>query len=163
MSNKIQIKDNEIKEEVYLYLINNFDFIFPETDNKVSIMANFSAVIKQSMKIVSWVGFYLVEEAKLTLGPFQGKIACSKIEFGKGVCGYSAQNKITVIVPNVDKFPGHIACDEKSKSEIVVPILYNNELLGVIDIDSDVYNAFDVEDQKYLEQLSGLLSKRFIK
>jgi GAF domain-containing protein len=106
-----------------------------------------------------WVGFYLVKENQLVLGPFQGPIACTRINFGKGVCGTSWKEAKTIIVPDVDAFPGHIACSSASKSEIVVPGFSNGKVSMVLDVDSDVLNDFDETDQKYLEQLMKIVEQ----
>jgi len=130
----------------------------------LSNLSNFTAALKQTFEKISWVGFYLYDGEKLYLGPFQGKVACTKIELGKGVCGTSALKKETIIVRDVNAFPGHIACDDGSNSEIVVPILKENELIGVLDLDSYHLNAFDETDKKYLEELTKFLAEKiFIK
>jgi L-methionine (R)-S-oxide reductase len=118
----------------------------------VSLYANVSALLKQTLSDVSWVGFYLFNGTALYLGPFQGKVACVDITLDRGVCGLAARTKKTVIVPDVHKFPGHIACDEGSNSEIVIPLLKNNQLIGVLDIDSYTFGRFDKVDQTYLEK-----------
>ena len=119
----------------------------------VSLYANISALLKQTLSDVSWVGFYLFNGTALYLGPFQGKVACVDITLDRGVCGLAARSKKTVIVPDVHKFPGHIACDEGSNSEIVSPLMKNNQLIGVLDIDSYTFARFDKVDQTYLEKL----------
>ena len=118
----------------------------------VSLYANVSALLKQTLSDVSWVGFYLFNGTALYLGPFQGKVACVDITLDRGVCGLAARTKKTVIVPDVHKFPGHIACDEGSNSEIVIPLMKNNQLIGVLDIDSYTFARFDKVDQTYLEK-----------
>ena len=118
----------------------------------ISLYANLSALLKQTLSDVSWVGFYLFNGTALYLGPFQGKVACVDITLDRGVCGLAARTKKTVIVPDVHKFPGHIACDEGSNSEIVIPLMKNNELIGVLDIDSYTFARFDKVDQSYLEK-----------
>jgi L-methionine (R)-S-oxide reductase len=112
------------------------------------------------MKDINWVGFYLLENNKLVLGPFQGRPACTDIELGKGVCGTAAKELKTMLVPDVHEFPGHIACDERSRSEIVVPILKNGTLWGVLDLDSPLVGRFDSDDQKFLEEVVRNLSLR---
>jgi len=107
-----------------------------------------------------WVGFYLVKGEELVLGPFQGPVACTRIKKGRGVCGSSWAEARTLIVPDVEKFPGHIACSSLSKSEIVVPIMENNSVRGVLDVDSDELNQFDETDQKYLEKIVELVAQR---
>ncbi len=118
----------------------------------ISLYANLSALLKQTLSDVSWVGFYLFNGTALYLGPFQGKVACVDITLDRGVCGLAARTKKTVIVPDVHKFPGHIACDEGSNSEIVIPLMKNNQLIGVLDIDSYTFARFDKVDQNYLEK-----------
>ena len=125
----------------------------------ISLYANLSALLKQTLSDVSWVGFYLYNGMALYLGPFQGKVACVDIPLDRGVCGLAARSKKTVIVPDVHQFPGHIACDEGSKSEIVIPIIKNNQLIGVLDIDSYSLSRFDSLDQTYLEKLSEVLAQ----
>ncbi|RWS29218.1 diguanylate cyclase-like protein [Leptotrombidium deliense] len=121
-------------------------------------MANVSAVLKSSFDFF-WVGFYIVDGNELRLGPFQGPIACTRIQKGRGVCGTCWQNKETIIVPDVHLFPGHIACNAASKSEIVVPVFRNNEIVAVLDVDSDQINSFDEIDKQHLEAIVALLSQ----
>ena len=132
------------------------------SDNLVTNLANCSAALNQTFEKISWAGFYLFDGKKLYLGPFQGNIACTNIEIGKGVCGTAAQQLQTVIVEDVNKFPGHIACDVDSKSEIVIPFLKNKKLYGVLDLDSYDYNSFDLTDKKYLEELCSFLSSEIL-
>ncbi len=130
-----------------------------ETD-LVAAMANMAAALRQGFGFF-WVGFYRVEGNELILGPFQGDVACTRIAKGKGVCGACWAENRTIIVPNVDEFPGHIACSSASKSEIVVPILIDQEVVAVLDVDSDQLNDFDKVDQKWLEKFAALLSPLF--
>jgi GAF domain-containing protein len=125
----------------------------------VSLYANVSALLKQTLSDVSWVGFYLFNGTALYLGPFQGKVACVDITLDRGVCGLAARSKKTVVVPDVHKFPGHIACDEGSNSEIVIPIVKNNQLIGVLDIDSYSLSRFDAVDQTYLEKFVKVIAE----
>ena len=129
---------------------------------EITSLSNMSALIFNSLQDVSWAGFYLVREGKLILGPFQGKIACTEIKFGKGVCGTTAEKKETIIVKNVHEFPGHIACDSESNSEIVVPIFKNGELYGVLDLDSKKLERFDEKDKILLESMVKILEKKLI-
>ena len=129
---------------------------------EVTTLSNMSALIFYSLPDVSWAGFYLVKDGKLILGPFQGKIACTEIKFGKGVCGTTAEKKETIIVKDVHKFPGHIACDSESNSEIVVPIFKNGELYGVLDLDSKKLERFDEKDKDLLESLVKILEKKLL-
>nr|WP_263325411.1 GAF domain-containing protein [Neobacillus sp. Marseille-Q6967] len=126
--------------------------------NKIANLSNASALLNLFLDRVNWVGFYLMDtNDELVLGPFQGLPACVRIPLGKGVCGTSAQNRATVRVEDVHQFPGHIACDAASQSEIVVPLIKNGELLGVLDIDSPEKNRFDELDQEHLEDLVSIL------
>jgi GAF domain-containing protein len=125
----------------------------------VSLYANVSALLKQTLSDVSWVGFYLFNGTALYLGPFQGKVACVDITLDRGVCGLAARSKKTVVVPDVHKFPGHIACDEGSNSEIVIPIVKNNQLIGVLDIDSYSLSRFDAVDQTFLEKFVRVIAE----
>ena len=128
-------------------------------DNILSNLSNFTAALKQTFDKINWAGFYLFDGEKLYLGPFQGKVACTQIELGKGVCGTSALRRKTIIAGDVNKFPGHIVCDSESKSEIVIPLINNNKQLGVLDIDSASFNAFDETDKKYLEDICNFLTE----
>ena len=130
-----------------------------KNDNRLSNLSNFTAVLRQTFDKINWVGFYLFDGKKLYLGPFQGKVACTQIELGKGVCGSAASSLRTIIVPDVNKFPGHIVCDSDSKSEIVIPLIKNDKLLGVLDIDSASLNEFDETDKKYLEYICNFLTE----
>lgn len=139
--------------EQYKILNKQLDVLTKTTTNNISILANVSALLFHELNEVSWVGFYLYKNGHLELGPFQGKVACTIIPFGKGVCGTSIEKEETVLVPNVHEFPGHIACDSESNSEIVIPIHFNGDLYGVLDIDSTSLNRFTTEDKDGLEQL----------
>ena len=121
-------------------------------------LANVAAALKEAFDFF-WVGFYLVKQDQLVLGPFQGPVACTRIRKGKGVCGTAWQESATLLVPDVEVFPGHIACSSLSRSEIVVPLIKDGEVWGVLDIDSDLLNFFDETDRKYLEEMCGYLSK----
>jgi GAF domain-containing protein len=146
----------------YKILIKQVKSLLRKEDNLITNLSNFTAALKQTFTKISWVGFYLFDGTKLYLGPFQGKVACTEIQIGSGVCGTSAQKRETVIVPDVEKFPGHIACDVESRSEIVVPIFKEEKLFGVLDLDSTDYNSFNETDKKYLEELVNFLSKEII-
>lgn len=125
----------------------------------ISILSNTAALLYNSFEKISWAGFYIIKRNTLFLGPFQGKAACTKIDINKGVCGKAARNKTTVIVEDVNFFPGHIACDSESKSEIVVPLVIERNLIGVLDIDSRNYSSFGSIDKKNLEEIiSGILT-----
>ncbi len=126
----------------------------------ISNLSNVSSALNE-LENINWVGFYLVGDNYLYLGPFQGEIACNKIPFSQGVCGYAYRNKKTVIVPDVNEFKGHIACSTKSKSEIVVPIFKGKEVVALIDVDSPIIDRFHMDEQKYLEEISKILSILF--
>ena len=123
-------------------------------------LANAAALLYQALPELNWAGFYLAEGDRLILGPFQGKPACVEIPFGKGVCGTAAAERITQRVPNVHEFPGHIACDGASNSEIVVPMLVRGEVVGVLDLDSPVFDRFTAEDQRGLEAFVQILCEK---
>ena len=126
---------------------------------EVANLANASALLWQEMPAINWVGFYKMTGGKLVLGPFQGKPACIEIPLGRGVCGTAAQERRTVLVEDVHQFPGHIACDSASNSEIVVPIFKNGEIYGVLDIDSPYFSRFAAEDQRGLEEIVKILEE----
>lgn len=149
-------------EEQYQLLVKQVKSLLDKNDNIISNLSNFTAALKQTFEKISWVGFYLYDGNELYLGPFQGKVACTKIKMGKGVCGTSAMNRETIIVLDVDKFPGHIACDVESRSEIVVPIIKSDKLYGVLDLDSASLNAFNQTDKKYLEEIVDFLVKEIL-
>lgn len=130
-----------------------------KNDNILSNLSNFTAALKQTFDKINWVGFYMFDGEKMYLGPFQGKVACTQIKLGKGVCGTSALSRKTIIAADVNKFPGHIVCDSDSKSEIVIPLIKNDKLMGVLDIDSASLNAFDETDKKYLEYICNFLTE----
>ena len=133
--------------------------LLTKEDDIIAKLANISAFLNEHFDDINWVGFYINKNQELILGPFQGKVACTKIPFNKGVCGFSATNKKSVIVENVHNFEGHIACDTNSNSEIVVPIIVNNEIFGVIDVDSPKFNRFTEEDKKKLEYVASCIAK----
>lgn len=157
MIEEIRIEKHLADEEKYRLLSSQLKFLLAKDDNLISNLSNFTAAIKDTFDKVSWVGFYLFDGKKLYLGPFQGKVACTTIEIGKGVCGTAALNRETIIVPDVNQFPGHIFCDSSSKSEIVIPLVKNNHLVGVLDLDSHQYNSFGMTDKKYLEEICKFL------
>ncbi len=140
------------KEEMYEILIPQIKALIDGEPDLVANLANIAAALKEQFGWL-WVGFYLIKNEELVLGPFQGPVACTRIKKGRGVCGSSWQQAQSLIVPDVAKFPGHIACSSLSVSEIVVPIIRNNEVLGVLDVDSEKENLFDKTDQKYLEAI----------
>ncbi|MBK7378548.1 MAG: GAF domain-containing protein [Ignavibacteriales bacterium] len=158
MAESLVINKGLTLEEQYVLLENQIFSLLESNDKLISKLANFCAALKQSFEKISWVGFYFFDGEKLFLGPFQGKVACTNILIGKGVCGTAAKERRTVIVPNVNEFPGHIICDAESKSEIVVPIVKENALLAVLDIDSTELDAFSRTDQLYLQRLCSYLA-----
>ena len=144
------------KEAQYQALLPQIAALLTGEDDLVANLANASAALKQQFQWL-WVGFYLVKKDELVLGPFQGPIACTRIKKGRGVCGASWEKKATIIVPDVEKFPGHIACSSLSQSEIVVPLFSKGKVVGVLDVDSAVLNAFDAIDELYLTKIVALL------
>ena len=143
----------------YLNFIDNLDNLLACDDYEISVLANTTALIKSSIRDISWVGFYILNDSNLLLGPFQGKIACTKIALGKGVCGLSALKRETILVPNVHEFPGHIACDSASNSEIVIPIFLNEKIYGVLDLDSKRFNRFGDYEKELFEEVASIISK----
>lgn len=144
------------KSDQYESLVPQIKGLLDGETDLVANLANIAAALKEQFGWF-WVGFYLVKDNELVLGPFQGPVACTRIRKGRGVCGSSWEQQKTLIVPDVEKFPGHIACSSLSKSEIVVPIIRNNEVVAVLDVDSDQYDQFDSTDQQYLEQIVSLI------
>jgi GAF domain-containing protein len=158
MAEELEILTGE-REAVYKGLLPQIKALITGENNEVANLANIAAALRQSFGFF-WVGFYMVDsEKELVLGPFQGDIACTRITKGRGVCGTSWQNNETIIVPNVDEFPGHIACSSVSKSEIVVPVIKNNKVRLILDVDSDKLNDFNKVDQMYLEELAIIISE----
>lgn len=148
------------KRAIYSEVLRHAEVLFTKDSHPISVLSNLSALIKDHFTKISWAGFYLDNGTHLFLGPFQGKLACETIRYQHGVCGASFTNKKALVVPDVHEFPGHIACDEGSNSEIVLP-LYNasDELIGVLDLDSYEYDYFDEEDERYLSVLLTLIKK----
>lgn len=155
MPEEIKISENLTKAERYEQLLPQIKALIAEETDIIANLANICAVLKYNMPGFLWIGFYLLKGNELVLGPYQGPVACTRIQMGKGVCGAAALRRETVIVPDVDKFPGHIACSSLSRSEIVIPLLKENEVWGVLDVDSDSLKMFDDIDKKYLEELCG--------
>ncbi|EJQ15656.1 GAF domain-containing protein [Bacillus cereus] len=147
------------REEQYETVIKQLDALLTGEPNVVANLSNASALLNQFLDRVNWVGFYVTEGNQLVLGPFQGMPACVRIPFGRGVCGAAAETKTTQLVADVHQFPGHIACDSASNSEIVVPIVKEGNIIGVLDIDSPEKNRFDEVDQRYLEKFVETLLK----
>jgi L-methionine (R)-S-oxide reductase len=157
MAEDLNIVQNGTKQEQYEALIPQIKALLEGETDLVANLANLAAALKEQFNWF-WVGFYMVKEAELVLGPFQGPVACTRIRKGKGVCGTSWEKAETLIVPDVEAFPGHIACSSLSKSEIVVPLLQGENVVGVLDVDSSELNEFDETDAKYLQQIVQLLN-----
>jgi L-methionine (R)-S-oxide reductase len=145
------------KAEVYRSLIPQIKALLDGEPDLVANLANACAALKEQFGWL-WVGFYLVKDNDLVLGPFQGPVACTRIKKGRGVCGAAWQNAETMIVPDVEKFPGHIACSSLSRSEIVIPVIRDNKVIGVLDVDAAELDQFDETDKKYLEEIVSILS-----
>ncbi|MCX6171202.1 MAG: GAF domain-containing protein [Ignavibacteriales bacterium] len=160
MSDTITINKSLSDEEIYKSLLPQIEALININEPLISNLANVSAALKEAFNKISWVGFYLYRDGKLFLGPFQGKIACTVIEMNKGVCGTSAASKKTIIIDDVNKFPGHIACDSGSRSEIVIPLMKDEMIFGVFDLDSYEEGSFNKVDKKYLEMLCDHLTKK---
>ncbi len=159
MSADLYIPENATKQEKYEVLLPQMEALMAYESDLVANLANISSALHQVFSWW-WVGFYWVKENELVLAPFQGSIACTRIAFGKGVCGTAWKERKTQLVPDVEQFPGHIACSSATKSEIVVPIFnQNDEVMGVLDIDSDLYDVLDETDVFYLEKISKMITK----
>lgn len=156
MAENLNILFTQSREDQYKNLIPQIKALISGEPDTVANMANVSAALMQAFNFL-WVGFYVIKGEELVLAPFQGKIACTRIKYGKGVCGTAWEQRKTQVVPNVNLFPGHIACDAESVSEIVIPIIRNNEVLAVLDVDSQFENHFSELDEKYLTQIVDLM------
>lgn len=157
MAEELHVVNGAAKSDRYEQLIPQIETLIAGEDDLVANLANTVAALRYGMGFF-WVGFYLVKNDELVLGPFQGPVACTRIRQGQGVCGRSWEEAETIIVPNVEEFPGHIACSSDSKSEIVVPLVKQGKVIGVLDVDSDMLNYFNKTDQRYLERLVDSLS-----
>ncbi len=158
MAEELHIPANQDKEHIYITLLPQIKSLVEDENDLIANLANITAVLKEAFNFF-WVGFYLVKEEELVLGPFQGTLACTRIKKGKGVCGSTWKHKRTYVVPDVELFPGHIACSSLSRSEIVVPLFTSaKEVWGVLDIDSKDLDTFDDIDKKHLEDLSNIIS-----
>ncbi len=144
------------KEEQYQQLIPQIKGLLEGEPDLVANLANVAAALKEQFKWW-WIGFYLVKDGELVLGPFQGPVACTRIRKGRGVCGTAWEKAETLIVPDVEQFPGHIACSSLSRSEIVVPLIHNGEVWGVLDADSEYLDHYDLRDKQYLEEIVAML------
>ncbi|MBQ4355078.1 MAG: GAF domain-containing protein [Bacteroidales bacterium] len=146
------------KEDSYKLLTSQIQSLMEGEEDLVARMANAAAMIHDTFRFW-WTGFYRVQGEQLVLGPFQGPVACTRIGFGRGVCGSAWQQQRTLVVPDVEQFPGHIACSSRSKSEIVVPVLRDGTVIAVLDIDSENLATFDETDQRYLEQIAEIIAR----
>lgn len=158
MAEELIISTSTDKQERYITLIPQIQSLIEGEPDVIANLSNIAAALRQTMGFF-WVGFYLVKNNELVLGPFQGPIACTRIQFGKGVCGASWKEKKIILVPDVEKFPGHIACSSASQSEIVLPAFKNGEVALVLDVDSDKLNDFDSIDEQELSKLMRLIEK----
>jgi GAF domain-containing protein len=157
---KFEIDASAPKADLYTELVRAADALTSGEPDAVANMANIAALLWEYLPDVNWTGFYRVVDCELVLGPFQGKAACIRIPFGKGVCGTAAQSGKTQLVADVHAFPGHIACDANSASELVAPVLRNGMVIAVIDLDSPTLNRFDTEDANGIELLAGIIADR---
>lgn len=158
MSESINVTKGAEKASVYQELLPQIQNLIQNEPDLIANLANISAVLKEAFGFF-WVGFYLVQGDELVLGPFQGNLACTRIKKGRGVCGKTWETGQSILVPDVELFPGHIACSSLSRSEIVVPIFKNNDVFGVLDVDSDQINDFNRTDVHYLEKLAALIGQ----
>lgn len=157
MAEDLSILKEASKEEKYLSIIPQMKALVEGESDLIANLANISAALKEQFNWF-WVGFYLIKGDELVLGPFQGPVACTRIKKGKGVCGSSWGQERTLIVPNVDEFPGHIACASASKSEIVLPVYIDGKIIGVLDVDSEYLSHFDEVDDMYLNEILKLIN-----
>lgn len=156
MSEELIVPKGGTKSEMYESLLPQIRSLVNSESDLIANMANVAAALKEVFGFF-WVGFYLVKDGELVLGPFQGPIACTRIKYGKGVCGTAWKEGKTIIVEDVDKFPGHIACSSLSKSEVVVPLFSGKEVVAVLDVDSDSYSEFDTIDANYLNEICSYI------
>lgn len=160
MAETLFIPTNTSRTEVYQALIPQIEALIADESDLTANLANIAAVLKEAFGFF-WVGFYLTKEGQLVLGPFQGPLACTRIPFHKGVCGASYSRAETIIVPDVEQFPGHIACSSASRSEIVVPVIHRNGTVAmVLDVDSDALDDFSETDREYLEKVAALITRK---
>lgn len=152
MAEDLIISSSTNKEDRYKTLLPQINALIADEPDLIANLSNIAAALKQTLNFF-WVGFYFVRDNQLVLGPFQGPVACTRIDFGKGVCGTAWKEKKTIIVPDVEKFPGHIACNSASKSEIVLPVFKEDEVRLILDVDSDKLNDFAGIDEKYLNRI----------
>ncbi|MEO1415306.1 MAG: GAF domain-containing protein [Bacteroidota bacterium] len=160
MAESITLTPGATKAQRYQELVPQIQSVIEDESDLVANLANVAAMLKEAFDFF-WVGFYINREDELVLGPFQGPLACTRIPFSKGVCGAAATEQRTLIVPNVNQFPGHIACSSDSKSEVVVPLVKDGVTQMVLDVDSDLMDDFDTTDAQYLEHIMELLKAKF--
>lgn len=146
------------KDQLYQQLAAQAKSLVDGVDNVVGALGNIAALLKEELPYYFWVGFYVVKDGRLQLGPFQGLVACYSIEKGRGVCGTAWDKAQTLVAPDVHQFPGHIACSSRSNSEIVVPVIHGGEVVAVIDVDSEDFGAFDEEDKRGLEEIARIVA-----
>ncbi len=151
--------DFKSKEELYKFLDRSIAAILKDESDWLANLCNTTALIWDVLKDINWVGFYLYKDGQLVLGPFQGKPACTRINLGEGVCGFAAKSRESIIVEDVNAFSDHIACDSATNSELVVPLILEEKIIGVLDIDSPQYNRFDIEDKEGFEKIAGTILK----
>ncbi|WP_112181627.1 MULTISPECIES: GAF domain-containing protein [Paraliobacillus] len=151
--------DTNSREKDYQLLLKQVEALIEDEKDLIANLSNATALLNQFLKEINWVGFYLLKQNELVLGPFQGLPACVRISVGKGVCGTAVSERKTQRIADVNQFPGHIACDAASQSEIVVPLIVNEEVIGVLDIDSPNLDRFDQLDQEYLEKFVTVIQK----
>jgi len=156
MTIQIAKAETDSKTELYAQLADQLRSLLADERDLIANAANFSALLYHSVPDLNWAGLYLLKNGELVLGPFQGQPACVRIAMGKGVCGTAAEQRQTILVDNVHEFPGHIACDSASNSEIVVPLLKHDQLIGVLDLDSPSFARFDDEDARGLNELAQI-------
>jgi GAF domain-containing protein len=159
MAEELEIDKSLGKKQRYETLLPQIANLMEGEEDLIANLANLTAALKEAFGFL-WIGFYIVKGKQLVLGPFQGPVACTRIEFGKGVCGTAWREKRTIIVEDVDKFPGHIACNSHSKSEIVLPVFKDEAVVMVLDIDSDQLSAFDATDEMHLTKLIHMIQKK---
>jgi GAF domain-containing protein len=157
MAEELLMPKEGSREEIYASIYPQLQALMADEPDLIANMANIASVLKEAFGFF-WVGFYRVVNDRLVLAPFQGPVACTRIDYGKGVCGTSWKEKKTLVVPDVDQFPGHIACSTLSRSEIVVPVIRDGVVRAVLDVDSDALNSFDETDVLYLEKIAALLN-----
>ena len=158
MAEAVQFSNSASREQIYAEITPQIDALIAAETDTIANLGNVAAVLKEALGYF-WVGFYVAKDGELVLGPFQGTVACTRIAFDSGVCGHAYTTRDTIIVPNVDEFPGHIACSSASKSEIVVPILKGDEVFGVLDVDSDRLDDFSAVDEIGLKKIVRVIER----